>query len=489
MKFRYREMLRFISNIGEERAERRTTVKKTKSSNLRWLRLYQLIACFGIAAVLIPIFETLAYWIAKQYAAACAIVLVPILLLLGYGIQTLFLIGSHSGTDDHLDYSYESERKTVSPPRKWVAWLFGGVVGMVVGVCVRSFFVSLLGEESNTEVGFPLLLVACVLTAVGGCILKPFQFHQILSLRTMIGCIFVFSAMFAFRFIIGTGRSVNFLFVACFVVYVLCLGISMNQEYVTKPCLMYATCHATARLRWAGILSVLKLLGLVILFQIPVLASVSFVVIPFRAMAFKNWRQVFQFPIANAVVFNLILYLFGFVLLAAGIVWIFVKTNPKMLKKYYDWFRDFLQRIRMSILLFLKGIFGKDANLYFYPTQPIRMETRHYVDTVTFVMPKKVTKPTLRYSSFCKQLKAFKTEGEKFCFAYRILVEHLCASDIGIKRTMTPLEMVKTVQNRTNIRDFENLTNLFIAELYGEIGVATQSNVSEISNLLHRYME
>ena len=44
--------------------------------------------------------------------------------------------------------------------------------------------------------------------------------------------------------------------------------------------------------------------------------------------------------------------------------------------------------------------------------------------------------------------------------------------------------MVKAVESRTDIGDFERLTGIFIAELYGDAGTVSPEDVSRISDIL-----
>ncbi len=455
-----------------------------KARDLRWLRLYKLIACVGVAAIIPPVFDGLSFWIARQYSTAGAVLLVPLLLSVGYAIQSLFLTGRRRDESGTIDHGFEADIEKIPLARKAPAMALATIAGIIAGAAGKSVFQSLLGDDSNVEFGFPLFLAACVLTAIGGCLLGPLKFHQILSIRTVIGTLFVFSLVFAFEIVTGTDGGVDLLFVSCFFIYALCLCILMNQEYVTKPASTFDTCHATPRLRTAGIMAVVRLVATVILFQIPILSSLSLVVIPFRFFKYFGVREIFQFPVKGAVALNIALFAGGFVMIAAAVVRIIAKACRVTGDSVRELIANIAGRIREAVLRLFGRLFGKKAAGLFRAERPLRLETPHYVDVLTYVAPKKAARMPVSYSSFRKRLKSCRTDRERFCFAYRVLVGHLCAADIGIKRAFTPLEMVKAVESRTDIGDFERLTGIFIAELYGDAGTVSPEDVSRISDIL-----
>ena len=457
--------------------------------NLRWLRVYKLIACVGVAAMIPPFFEALAYWIARQYATAAAILAVPVLLAAGYGIQSVFLLGYHTETNGNIDHGFETDKEAVPLLRKIPAWLLAAAAGVAAGSAGKSVFLSLLGDEANIEFGFPVFLAVCVLTAVSGCILKPLKYHQILSIRTVIGSLFIFSLIFAFELFYREGGGVGPLLVFCFIIYAYCLGVLMNQEYVTKPAAIFPSCHATRRLRAAGIASVTRLVFAAILFQIPILSALSLAVIPARFLRFSGIRRIFQFPVEGAVALNVFFFISGLILASAGVVWLIARTNAATVEKVRELLSELRQKIKDLFMRFLKLFSGKSGGRYLSRKESVRIETRHYVDTVTFRVSPRAPRAVTRYSSFLKRLKSCRTDHDRYCFAYRVLVERLCASDVGVGRNLTPFEMVSIVKSRTDIEDFDRLTDLFTAELYGEKESATPDDVSRISEMLYNYLE
>lgn len=460
-----------------------------KSQELRWLRLYKLIACIGVAAMIPPVFEALTYWIARQYSTATTLLTVPWLLIAGYGIQSVFLLGHHTEKGVIIDHGFETDKETIPLRRKLPAWLLSAGAGAVTASVEKSIILSLVGDDANIEFGFPVFLASCVLTAISGCILKPLKYHQILSIRTVIGCLFIFSLIFAFEFFIWDSGGIDLLFVSCFIIYTFCLGVLMNQEYVTKPAATFPACHATDRLRTAGIVSVIRLAATVLVFQIPILSAVSLAVIPSRALKYNGIRQIFQFPVDGAVALNVFFFIFGLIIVAVAVVWLIARSNAATVERVREFIAELRQKIKDLLMRFLESFSGKGDERYRREKESVRIETQHYVDTVSFRISPKEPRTITRYSLFLKRLKSCRTEHDRYCLAYRVLIDRLCASNIGIGRTLTPLEMVNTVKSQTDIVDFDKLTNLFTAEVYGEKEKASPDDVSKISEMLRYYLE
>lgn len=124
--------------------------------NAGWMRLYQLIACAGVVLALIPATEFLALFCARQLSGVVAMLAVPVLVALGYGVQKLLLIGWRAG---EMDFSFESHTEFPPLGRRIPAWGISALAGLLAGAGVRDLMAWRLGAESNSEVGGAVVLL------------------------------------------------------------------------------------------------------------------------------------------------------------------------------------------------------------------------------------------------------------------------------------------------------------------------------------------
>lgn len=450
----------------------------------QWQRRYKMLACVGAMTLLVQGFEVLAYYLTRQYAIPVTYLSVPILFGLGYGVQKLFLIG-RSDDVESMTFAFETEKTTVPPARRLFACLLSGVAAAIIGRMSFPLFVRLLGDAANTEVGGVLFVVACILTAEGGCLLQPLRFHQLVSIRTAVEFFGIYAALFAVQIVYGRQFSYRYIglsYLLCLVIYSICLFILMNQEYVIKPAFTFEACHATDRMRRAGIRSVLTMLTLTLALCPFVLCMLVFLAVTVRLIVLPTVR-IFDVPFPGMWGLNTALYIIGLVVFLVAVLLFVALAGRKAKTAIYVFFHDLIGGIAYFVhdfFLWFLHVFRKESN-YFYPSEGVtREQTPHYVDTVVFVPPDKQTDTAANYRAFAKRLRRYETNSEKFCFAYRVLLGDLYAAGIGIKQAQTPTEVARVVKEKTNMTGFDRWTELFVYELYGQRQSATSEDVAEI---------
>ncbi len=202
-------------------------------------KIGKLIAYAGIAAILLPPLCLLYSWGARNYAPLVALACTPLLLALGYGVQALLLTRREreimrAQADDTND-SYESGRLRIPTWRVILSAVSASLPAAGIGYGVGRLMLALTADDltpANAEVGLPLLVIGCMLTAAAGSLLFPFKFQQILSLRTAVECLALLVFLLGVQMFWGDGIDLFFLLGAA--VWALCLALCMNREAAIK---------------------------------------------------------------------------------------------------------------------------------------------------------------------------------------------------------------------------------------------------------------
>lgn len=452
----------------------------------RWLRLYKGIACTGFVAVLIPVVELLVQWSARQFSGMVALCLTPLLVGLGYGVQILFLGRSRRKMrETGMDFSFESRKFRLPVRNVLPALAVSTVIGGSVGSGIGGLLVGILQEECNRQIGIPLLLAVCVMLGVIGCLLVPFRFHQLLTLRTMLECVGVFGVLLGFY--IWAGVSVSLLFVLCQMLYFLCFSVVMNQEYVIRHSYSSPTCNASSAVRSAGMRSACTLWLLAVSLLLPVLELATLLVTPFRVFLAvgrnPTFAELFCFPFPAFPILNAILFVLSVLTLISGAVLLLLRLRYRR-EEMREWRKRLLaafRRIRKALLRrFLTPYRPKKKH---DSGQKQRRESAplHYVDTVTPIRPRDPDIACRDYRGFVRQMRRLPNIDEQFLFAYRVLIRTLCTEQKGIIITQTPSEMSKRISEHTNIASIDHLTDVFIHLTYAR--AERHASVSDLSAL------
>ena len=450
---------------------------------LPWLRFYKGIACVGLLSALMPIADMCAYLIARQFSPLVAVILAPVLFGAGYLIQTLLLGRSRAavhGTD--LDFSFESIHARISPRRVVLACLVSTGLSVACGVTVGQMLARALGGEASPEFGIPLLAIVCAVCAVAGCLSVPFRFHQLLSLRTMPEFIGVMSLLFALRLWIGDGA--NLLMTACFLLYFLCLALLMNQEYTIRYSYSSATCHATPRLRRAGLRAACLLWLRALLAVLPVLSLLTLCVTSFRLVLFADestsFANLFSFPFPALPAAGATLFVLGILLILAFAVWGMMRLRYRHdeTKRQILSFLQWLRQLVLSVL-YLFGIEPRPKRAH---TETVEEVMPNYVDTVTQLTPTGANTECSDYRSFYRQMKRLPDTNAQYRFAYCTLIRRLGSAQIGIQPNQTPLEMAEIIRNKTNIEEIDRWTQTFLYVAYAD-ATGYRARTSDVKNI------
>lgn len=467
----------------KSRVENRKKAPTTEKWRRRWLKFYKFLACVAFCAIVMPYFELLVSVGAGKYATIFTWIASALLFAVGYGIHAG--IRALFAKDEEEEFSYSFETKwQFSPPTVMIpSLLLGAVVAVAFSFVSGQVLEALLYPYYNAEVGFPLMVIACVVASVLGNLLVPFQFHQLCSLRTLIECLFALGVPFGILTFWGNG--VNSLFAACVLVYSLCLFILMNQEYVIKPSYASKTCYATRELRLHGIARAAGMWLITLLTAIALLGLLSVFVTPVRFFLFIEMEQVLDFPLKGLPGINAVIFFLGLALIPTlSVLAILRFLRPRGLKYWEKVIRDFFGRL---VGFFLRLRFKRKSKLPedadFKEVVGERPKKQHYVDTVTEAQVTEAPKPQ-SYRAFTRQLKTLPDLNEQYRFAYEVLITELYDDHIGIAKHQTPLEMAEVISRKTNISDMDRLTATFAAVTYEKDKQASSQDVEAVCRIL-----
>ncbi len=459
--------------------------KKARHSYAGWARFYKMTAVLGVIAVAMPYISLLFTWGARKYAGLLSFAATIVMVALGYGIQLLILGRDRAILHTAWDFSYESKPPRLPLVRVIPACVLSVAAGVLCSLPVEKWMVFLLRNEFkpgagfNEEIGTPLLVVGFVITALGGCLLVPFRPHQLLSTRTLIE----FLAVIAFPLALSTfwgGGMGSPMMAVCFVGYMCCLSVVMNQEAIIRPAYGSSTCIATNTIRRAGLLAVFGFLIRTFLLTIPTLGTVTLFVTFFRALLTSgDFERTFQFPFADFPVVNAVLFTVTLLLWVALAIFYSMTRTPAeraaFLAKLSAWWERLLDFILTKLGL-------RDT----YAAGQARFEpiSRNFTDTVTEAA--RVEKEPQTFRAFAKKIKSMTDVDERFCYAWRTMVLRLCAERHDLTPALTPLEMAAILTRTTTVRDIDRLTSVFLEVTYaeGHSVHATEADVQAVMGIL-----
>ena len=476
------------------RNSNRKKISPTEKWRKRWLRFYKFLACAAFCALATPYVEALSATAAKEYTAIFTWIATIPLFAIGYGIHSLLrLLLTKGGVEEEMSFSFETQWQLSSPVALIPALVLSVIVAVIFAFKAGDILEPLLYPFYNKEVGFLLLLAACIAVSVLGCLLVTLQFHQICSLRTMLECLVALGLPYGFA--VWWGNGVNALFCLCVLVYALCLFILMNQEYVIKPSYTSKTCYATRELRLSGIKEAVKLWGMTLVGALLLLAFLSAFVTSFRILVFTERYEILAFPFLGWPDVNQILYLIGLALIPVAAVFLILRfVRPRLLRSVGErckalWVLvkkvvlDILRRLR-----FRKKI--KKAAAAPSTTVDEAPKKQHYVDTVTVSGPSDtwVGLHPMSYREFTANLKKMPDLNTRYRYAYEVMIGVLWRGQIGVETHQTPLEMSRIIARRTSIANIDALTNTYIGITYGENDSADAADVEAVCRILEARM-
>ncbi len=455
----------------------------TEKWRRRWLKLYKFLACVAFCAIIMPYFEILVSIGAGPYATAFTWIASALLFAVGYGIHKGIRFLFTKGDEEEFSFSFETKWQFSPPAIMIPSLILGAVAAIAFSFVSGQILETLLYPYYNAEVGFPLMMIACVVASVLGNLLVPFQFHQLCSLRTLIECLFALGVPFG----IATwwGNGVNGLFVACVLVYALCLFVLMNQEYVIKPSYSSKTCYATKELRLYGMGRAVGLWLTTLLTAMVLLSLLAVLVIPLRFFLTPDMSLVLDFPIKGLPGLNLMLFFTGLIIIPVlSVMGILRFVRPRGLKYWEKIIGELFRKIMgffLRLRFFKKK--GADADLDFREVVGERPKKQHYVDTVREQKTESTVLPR-GYRAFQRHMKTLSDINERYRFAYEVLITELYDAHIGIAKHQTPLEMADVIRRKTNITEMDHLTATFAKVTYAKDGKASQGELDVICRIL-----
>ncbi len=478
------------AKIGKLQAEKSTAARKrgrpkTRVPYVGWARFYKVVAVIGVSAVALPYITILFSWGARKYAAPLSLLAVVAMVALGYAIQLLLLGRDRAILHTTWDFSFEPRPIRLPLWRVIPACLLSAVAAVMATKPVTQILTYLFRNEydpgviPNEEVGAPLIAIGFVILAVGGCLLVPVRPHVLLSMRTMVEFLAALLFPMAVSTFWGGGYGTS-LMAMCFVVYLVCLAIIMNQEAVIRPAYGSSTCIATHAIRRAGLVSVIGYLLFSLLLTVPVLGTITVVVIFFRILIIGgNFVRVFQFPFDGLPGLNAALFVTALLCWVGLAIYFSMTRTPEERAALRAKIAALWERLvdRILHLLGIRDIYAAGQGRF----EPV---TRNYTDTVAVSAAK--SEEPMTYRAFAKKLKSMNDIDERFCYAWRTMVAHLCAERRDITPAMTPLEMAHILAKTTTVQDIDRLTRVFLEVTYAEGHTvhATEADVHAVTAIL-----
>jgi hypothetical protein len=455
-------------------------MRRNTASDIRWMRRYKTVAVIGMTAVIATVMEWLTLFAAGNASAFLALVFCPIGIGTGYLVEHLALRLTHAKESDEIDFAYESKIKI---PRMltFVCWLITTALMVLLAFGV----VTLINQLRIHLIGMPLehkvlvayqILLGALLSVAGciGCYLRPCAFYQIVGLRSLIECVAVFAFVGAIQSIYGASQTVSWFFVACIVVYLICVAVIMNQMYVIQPTYFSPTCHATDELRYAGLKAVFGMFGTCLKYLWLLVAGMSLLIFPWRVITcgaqMNAFFWIFAFPFASHPVINLTIFICALITLICVVAYICLRAKDPDIDRYLSKIKDFFRRLWLSIRLVVISAPSELRRMRKTKPKAEQDDTRQtqtvYEDTV-ILRPRKAQKEeVMRYGSFSRRLLSLPDAKAQYCYAYRTLVACLIRKYIGIDAHTTPQQIAEIVKERTNIHDIDRITTLFYASAY-----------------------
>ena len=474
------------------RNSNRKKISPTEKWRKRWLRFYKFLACAAFCALATPYVEALSATAAKEYTAIFTWIATIPLFAIGYGIHSLLrLLLTKGGVEEEMSFSFETQWQLSSPVALIPALVLSVIVAVIFAFKAGDILEPLLYPFYNKEVGFLLLLAACIAVSVLGCLLVTLQFHQICSLRTMLECLVALGLPYGFA--VWWGNGVNALFCLCVLVYALCLFILMNQEYVIKPSYTSKTCYATRELRVSGIKEAVKLWGMSIVGALLLLSFLSVFVTPFRLMFYTDRYAVLAFPFLGWPDVNQILFLIGLAIIPVSAVFLLLRfAKPSFFRYLGGRCKEIWEMLKKAVFgFFLRLRFRKKIKKNTVDQNTVVDEEpkkQHYVDTVTVSADKGKWMDLHRmdYREFSANLKKMPDLNTRYRYAYEVMIGELWRGQIGVETHQTPLEMSRIIARRTNIANIDALTDIYIGITYGENYLACASDVEAVCGIVEQ---
>ena len=465
-------------------------ISPTEKWRKRWLRFYKFLACAAFCALAFPYVEALSTAGAREYTAIFTWIATVPLFSIGYGIHSLLrLLLTKGGVQEEMSFSFETQWRLSSPVVLIPSLVLSVIVALIFGFKAGDILEPLLYPYYNKEVGFLLLLAACIAVTVLGCLLVTLQFHQICSLRTMLECLVALGLPYGFA--VWWGNGVHVLFCLCVLVYALCLFILMNQEYVIKPSYTSKTCYATRELRISGIKEAVKLWGMSIVGALLLLSFLSVFVTPFRLMFYTDRYAVLAFPFLGWPDVNQILFLIGLAIIPVAAVFLILRfVRPRLFRYVGGRCKEVWEIVKKAVLGFLRRLrFRKKVKKVTAEPSAAMDEApkkQHYVDTVTVsgASDKWVGQHQMSYREFSANLKKMPDLNTRYQYAYEVMIGELWRGQIGVETHQTPLEMSRIIARRTSIANIDALTNTYIGITYGENHSASAADVEAVCGIL-----
>ena len=471
---------------------KRKKISPTEKWRKRWLRFYKFLACAAFCALATPYVEAFSTTGAREYTSIFTWIATVPLFSIGYGIHSLLrLLLARGGVEEEMSFSFETKWQMSSPVVLIPALVLSVVVALIFGFKAGDILEPLLYPFYNKEVGFLLLLAACIAVTVLGCLLVTLQFHQICSLRTMLECLVALGLPYGLA--IWWGNGVNGLFCLCVLVYALCLFILMNQEYVIKPSYTTKTCYATRELRVSGIKEAVKLWGMSIVGALLLLSFLSVFVTPFRLMFYTDRYAVLAFPFLGWPDVNQILFLIGLAIIPVAAVLLILRfVRPRLFRYVGGRCKEIWEMVKKAVFGFFRRLrFRKKIKKATADPRTAVDEApkkQHYVDTVTVsgTSDKWVGLHQISYREFTANLKKMPDLNARYRYAYEVMIGELWRGQIGVETHQTPLEMSRIIARRTNIANIDALTDIYIGVTYGENYSASASDVEAVCGIVEQ---
>lgn len=426
---------------------------------------FRMAALLGDGCFCVLLITACVGYLAGGYALLLALIATPLLLLLGYGIQYLFL--DREAYRDRR-FNFMPDESVVYLPRSLAPVSYLLTVGAAVGLGYLTVLLFRLinGAESGS-VGDILVLIGFAVTAFCGhnvaakraAAFTSFQGHVIAEVMAPY---VITAALFSVAPLPYPGFDL--LLYALALLTLCAYAFLFNQLSLARLSAMATTCHITGKMILCSLRELLVILGLgavVFLASLSVATSLYALVQIFLVVFLVSKgadgmqsvgieRAVFgEFP-TRIIPLNMALFGIGCVALVLLLFFFTYGRAPEIRAKMKKFFGSIHDRMTMRPS-------ARRAEVVAH-----RVEMTEYSD---YIAPAKIRRPKRYYPDSLREierkLESITDGREKLAYAYRTMVERLVRANLGISVTDTPREVAETLKRRGVMQDAAELTRAF----------------------------
>ena len=468
---------------------------------------YQVLAGAAVALTLAPFLNLMFYQLLK-FPAPLAFVFTLLPMFAGLGMQTFYAKVLRIERERPSDPS-EHGFRFFNPKNALLPIVLSAILSFLAYPAIDRYLyrISVEKELYNYDPNslIPLLgVLAVFLPLLAGIIVWFYPYDRILSYRT----IFPFLAVFLIGFIVNFS-SQGFITV-CFVFFLLCAVLVLNQSYIIGLVDRSRVGMATPSFRLYNMALVIVLLLAVAVILLFVISAIVGLTVLFRTLLYFALASIFRdestsyykaetvADAANQEIFSNILgmssrrgnqlYFAFFCVAVAAVIAFFLLIRRVNLIRILG---EFFNALYNAVLSFL-------ANLFRFNTRAAREDWSEmdYRDDEKKLTMQAATGAAAAhtgirrtYRDFAHRLNTLKTDSEKLKFAYATLVSFWYGRDFSVRPSDTPREIQSKVRLRLEWEPIEQVTREFEAVKYAEDPSQTVTVLNELCAMIRKYYE